>query len=235
MDKTIREKLLQTVEQNYRDIALHYNETRKKKLGPAWSALVRLAAAVPPGARVLDVGCGNGRLIEVFAGKKIDYLGLDLCAELIEKAREQKPGYRFAAGNVFELDKLAEKDFDHVFSVALIHHLPGIESRLAALAQMKSKLKKGGRLILSAWDLRARPRFRRLILKHNLKKLVGRNKMDFNDILFPWKNAAGEIVSERYYHAFSSRELGRMANQAGLEITELFCENYNYYLVAKKP
>ncbi|MEA3449730.1 MAG: class I SAM-dependent methyltransferase [Patescibacteria group bacterium] len=234
MNKQSEEKILNIVKKNYDDIAEQYNETRKKHLEPLWNHLVEYAKEAPKRAKILDIGCGNGRLIEAFNDMPIDYLGIDPCEELINKAKEQKYGFRFELGNILELDKFEETNFDYIFSTAVIHHLPGQALRIKALKQMKNKLNENGKIILTVWNLWSQKRFQRLLLKFNLKKLIFQNKMDFNDILFPWKNPQGKIVSERYYHAFTKKKLKKISQKADLKIEKLFKDKFNYYLVLTK-
>jgi SAM-dependent methyltransferase len=238
VNKKTEEKLLNIVRRNYEIIAPQYNETRKKHLEPLWSRLVEYANDAPVGAKVMDLGCGNGRLIEAFKGKKIEYLGIDPCEQLIELAREQKPGYDFRVGDMLALDKLETGKFDYIFSTAVIHHLPGQDLKLKALGQTKNKISDNGKIILTAWnmwsDVWQKKHFRQLIFKFWLLGLIGKNKMDFGDILVDWKNSKGEIVSKRYYHAFTMRELRRLAKKTDLKIEKLFKDRFNYYLVLRK-
>jgi len=115
MDKVTQQNLLALVRRNYEAIAVDFDNTRKKHL---WPELIKLAGLVKDGDKVLDVGCGNGQLIEAFKEKKIDYLGVDSSERLIAAAkRNQKLGIKnqeFLMGNILELDKISEKDFDYV-------------------------------------------------------------------------------------------------------------------------
>ncbi|TLS42723.1 class I SAM-dependent methyltransferase [Streptomyces montanus] len=45
------------------------------------------AAALAPSARVLDIGCGNGRVTRLAAGRAAYALGIDLSAPVLERAR----------------------------------------------------------------------------------------------------------------------------------------------------
>lgn len=231
MDKVTQQNLLALVKRNYKEIAADFDNTRKKHL---WPELIKLAGMVKAGDRVLDAGCGNGRLAGAFNEKKINYLGVDSSEKLIAAAWNNNNNFKFQVGNILELDKIAEKDFDYVFCIAVLHHLPGEDSRVKALKQMKDKLKPGGKIIITVWNLWHQPKFNKLIYKFALLKMLGKNKMDFGDILFDWKNNLGERVSQRYYHVFTARALKRMAEYADLRLEKLYKDKYNYYAILSK-
>src|SRR4029077_9761967 len=52
-------------------------------------ANMAVALALPPGARILDVGCGSGWLSEYFARLGYDATGIDISEELIAMARDR--------------------------------------------------------------------------------------------------------------------------------------------------
>ncbi|NCQ16120.1 class I SAM-dependent methyltransferase, partial [Candidatus Falkowbacteria bacterium] len=181
MDKQTQKNLLELVKRNYGEIAADFDLTRKKDL---WPELIKLSEMVKNGDRVLDVGCGNGRLIEAFGDKKISYLGVDNSEKLIKLATNQRLLRRSAPRNdkwvvadILELDKLPERDFDYVFCIAVLHHLPGKDLRLKALEQIKNKIKPGGKIILTVWNLWSQKKFRKLIIKYDWFKLIGKNQM----------------------------------------------------------
>lgn len=111
-----------------------------------------LVAQVPVGAaRVLDIGCGLGRLTAQLTAPGREVLGVDLSPEMIARARVAgagMPGLSFACGDAFEMDLTAGR-FDCVLSVAVLHHVDAE----AAIARMIQLLAPGGRLMLH--DLRA--------------------------------------------------------------------------------
>jgi len=226
MDRQTQKELLEIVRRNYEEIASDFNETRKKN---SWPILSELAEAVKDGERILDVGCGNGRLLAALAGKKISYTGLDQSEKLLAFARENYPQGKFEPGNLLELSQFKEINFDRVFCLAVLHHLPGSDLRLAALKQLKNKIKDDGRIIITVWNLWSQPKFRKLILRYGLLKMIKKNKMDFSDILF-----SGFSGSQRYYHAFTRHELKKIVYQAGLKPEKIHKDEYNYYLVLRK-
>jgi 2-polyprenyl-3-methyl-5-hydroxy-6-metoxy-1,4-benzoquinol methylase len=238
MNKKTEKELLGLVEKNYKQIAEHYNETRKRHLQPLWNKLVKYAENIKEGASILDVGCGNGRLIEAFENKKINYIGIDQNEKLIELAKKQKPGYKFAVGDLCKLGRIAEYDFDYLISIAVLHHLPGKRLRVEALKQCRNKINADGEIFITVWNMWSpkwqKKKFRQNIFKFFLLKLIGKNKMDFGDILIDWKNSEGQVISQRYYHAFTKRELKKLTRAADLKIKKIYKDKYNYYLVASK-
>ena len=219
---------------NYDEIADHYNETRKKHLLPLWNEIVKIAGEVKEGQRVLDIGCGNGRLLGAFEKKNIEYLGIDNNEKLLEHARNIYPSNKFEKGDILELGRVSELNFDYVFSVAVLHHVPGKRLQIDALKQLKNKINENGKIIITAWNLWDQKKFRKQVFKYTLLKLIKKNKMDLGDILFDWKNSQGQVVSQRYYHAFTRGGLKKIAKKAGLKIEKIFNDKFNYYLILKK-
>lgn len=239
MDKQTQKKLLKIVQENYNKIADHYCETRKKEI---WPELKKLALPAKDRNRVLDVGCGSGKLLDVFADKDIEYLGIDACPGLLKHAEARysgtgklnKENIGFKTGDILRLGEFKELDFDYVFCIAVLQHLPGRDLREQALRQLKNKVASQGRIIISAWNMWEQKKTRGLIWRYYALKLIGKNNMDFGDILFDWKSPQGQILSKRYYHAFTKRELKKLFFKAGLIIEKLYYDKYNYYAVLRK-
>ena len=100
-----------------------------------------LLAAVPPGGRVLDVGCGEGMLTRELAAKASHVVGLDIDPASVELARATT-----SAANIDYLcadlmrHPFAPEGFDAIVSVAALHHL-GTE---AGLERMRALVRPGG-------------------------------------------------------------------------------------------
>ncbi len=232
MNDLRKKELLDIVRINYEAIANDFDVTRKKVL---WPTLADLAAHVRDGDAVLDVGCGNGRLLQVFAGRNIRFVGTDLSANLIALAQKNSSEFskgidsEFLVSNILNLDKDVEGQFDWIFSHAVIHHLPGTDLQVKALKNMKSKLKPGGRIVFSVWRPWGSKKLVRELFRTIGHKLIGRHPYAWNDLVFVWKNNQ----SPRYYHFFTNWELRRLVRKAGLELIEMRVEKRNYYLVLK--
>lgn len=235
MNKNTQKELLNIVRRNYEEIAGEFSETRKRYL---WPALLEFSEEVKSGARVLDVGCGDGRLLRAFKYKDINYTGIDASEKLIAIAKNKfvGAGYKFLVGDILELSQFSEIGFDYVFCVAVLQHIPGRDLQIAALRQMKNKIGENGKIILTVWNLWSKKKYRKMILKFFLLKLIKKNhrlggtgNMDFGDILFDGFNQK----SQRYYHAFRMGELKKIIKKSGLKIEKIYKDKYNYYAVLK--
>jgi len=231
MDRQTEQNLLKIVKGNYQTVAEEFNITRKKEI---WPEIKELALGIKDQDKILDVGCGNGRLLEVLVDKNVQYLGLDQSPNLINLAQENYPKNDFRLGDLLDLGQIKEHNFDYVFCLAVFHHLPSDKLRIQALKQLKNKVSPQGQIIISVWNLWGHPNHRHLIWKFFLLKLLKKHKMKFGDVLFSWKNSQQQVVSQRYYHAFTALKLKKLAKLAGLQIMRLYHDKYNYWLVLKK-
>jgi SAM-dependent methyltransferase len=116
-----------------------------------------VAARAGPGARVLEVGCGPGRLaIRLAREHGLEVTGVDLDPGMIERARANAAASRdgggpepsFAVGDAASLP-FADRSFDLVVSTLSLHHWA---DPAAGLAEIGRVLRPGGRALV--WDLR---------------------------------------------------------------------------------
>ncbi len=210
MDKDYAEYLLDKTREDYNLIAEDFSRTRNR----IWEELRFLSKYTNNYERILDLGCGNGRLYELFREKTIDYYGIDNSKKLIEIAQKRYPQFKFQAADALNLPFPADF-FDKVFCVAVLHHIPSKEIRLKVLRDINRALKPNGLLILTVWNLGF---FRRLVilLKNIILKMFNRTKLDFGDALVPW----GKKL-KRYVHSFSKNELKKLMEEAGFKVKEI--------------
>lgn len=113
-----------------------------------------VAAAASDAARVLEIGCGPGRLSTRLARGGLTVTGLDLDPAMIRRARmnaERLPvGSRpsFLVGDVASL-AFPDAAFDLVVSTLSMHHWADPSAGLAEIGRV---LRAGGRALI--WDLR---------------------------------------------------------------------------------
>ncbi|MEK7607028.1 MAG: class I SAM-dependent methyltransferase [Patescibacteria group bacterium] len=226
----IAQRLLEEAEQQYDAIAEDFSATR----AGLWPELERLRELVPAGGSVLDVGCGNGRLYGLFAGTAVRYTGVDISSRMIgiAQTRWSDAGAKFVKASALNLP-FPDQSFNAVVLAAALHHVPGSTLREQALREAARVLLLGGILFVTVWNLFQR-RYLWYVLENNFLKLTGRNPLDWNDAQIPWKR--GVWVS-RYCHAFFPIELSRLAEKAGLTVTEISYSEKNrrnIILIARK-
>ncbi|HOX41928.1 MAG TPA: methyltransferase domain-containing protein, partial [bacterium] len=140
-------------------------------------------------------------------------IGVDSSAELIKHAQDRNPGVEFLT--IQEgIIPFPNNHFDIIFSLAVFHHIPGERMRLKMLSELKRVLKPGGKIIMTVWSLRHDKQIWQQLLRSKLRNM----KLDWGDLLVPFKDKGGNVVAERYIHAFSQKELGDLAAKSGFEI-----------------
>ena len=118
-------------------------------------ANLAVALALPPGARILDVGCGSGWLCEYFARFGYDVTGIDISPDLIEMARERLRNVPFGADHetgtayrflVHDIEAAAlDETFDAIICYDALHHF---EDEHAVLRHLFAMLDYGGQLFV---------------------------------------------------------------------------------------
>ncbi|MGP3984210.1 class I SAM-dependent methyltransferase [Streptomyces sp. KR80] len=120
---------------------------RADRTRAAWESLIRECLPDAP-VDVLDVGCGTGSLSLLLAEAGHRVTGVDLSAEMIEKARA-----KFAAADLESRflvgDASVPPTGDETFDVVLCRHLVWtLPDPVAALGEWVARLPPGGRLVL---------------------------------------------------------------------------------------
>jgi demethylmenaquinone methyltransferase/2-methoxy-6-polyprenyl-1,4-benzoquinol methylase/phosphoethanolamine N-methyltransferase len=118
----------------------------------AYRRLTIEAAAIAPGERVLDVGCGTGTLsllAKQAAGDSGSVVGIDGSPEMIavarEKAAKANAQVEFKVALIEQIP-FGDQEFDVVLSSFMLHHLPD-DVKLAGFAEIRRVLKPDGRLV----------------------------------------------------------------------------------------
>jgi SAM-dependent methyltransferase len=114
-----------------------------------------LLETVPRGAaRVLEVGCGAGRLARQIAARAQQVDAIDRDAAVIALARSTAPdNVKYVLGDVMDYP-LATESYDAVVSMAALHHLP----LRPALQRFAIALRPGGVLAAISHPRRELPR-----------------------------------------------------------------------------
>ncbi|MFD5447857.1 class I SAM-dependent methyltransferase [Streptomyces sp. NPDC127100] len=108
------------------------------------------ATLVPPGSRVLDAGCGTGRVLIQLAGLGYDGVGVDLDASMLAVARRNAPRLTWLQADLSDFDPATAgvtPGFDLVVAAGNVFPLlaPGTEA--AVVATLARALRAGGLLV----------------------------------------------------------------------------------------
>lgn len=119
-------------------------------------------ARIQPGEKVLDVGCGTGKMAIIArmrAPSTAEIYGMDASPEMIARAREHAANTNvhvdFQTGLV-EAIAFPDNSLDVVLSNFMVHHLPD-PLKIKAFAEIYRVLKPGGRLQVVEFEPPTKP------------------------------------------------------------------------------
>ena len=134
------------------------------------------------GGRVLEVGCGTGRVLIPTARAGIEIVGLDASAAMLGLCRQKlarepadvQSRVTLAEGDMRRFDFERESSPGANFALATIpfrpfQHLLTVEDQLACLASIHRHLAPGGRLVLDVFN----PSLPHLVDKQDVTDLLG--------------------------------------------------------------
>jgi len=185
-----------------------------------WPEVLSFATTLPVGARIVDVGCGNGRHARTLAAAGHSIVAVDFARNLLLIGRRGSRGriwgqhIGWVQGEATALP-LRDRSMDAALCVAVLHHLPSVDERVRALRELRRVLAPGGRVFMSAWAM-DQPRFRKAVdARRDLPPDVQ------GDVEVPWTMPDG-VVIPRYYHLFQEGELERLIIESGLHGERFF-------------
>jgi ubiquinone/menaquinone biosynthesis C-methylase UbiE len=173
--------------------------------------------------RLIDLGCGTGRLAVAFAQRGDDVLAVDLSEEMLrvtgEKAAAAGVGVRRLKANLVELDVLADGRFDYAACLfSTLGMVAGAAERRRVIGHAHRLLRPGGRFVLhvhnrwfNCWD----PQGRRWLVGDVLRSLTGSAAVGDRQQP-PHQGIAGLTL-----HLFTRREAVRLLREAGFRIVEV--------------
>jgi SAM-dependent methyltransferase len=187
----------------YSKIHSDFSRTRYKP----WPNVVNFINLFPEGSKMLEIGCGNGKNLQI---RPNDIKGVDIVSEFVEECKSDGLDVIQADATKLPFDN---NTFDATLSVAVLHHLSTIQRRLNAISEMLRVTKSGGKLLIEVWSIE------------------DNDKADGPDTMVPWKCRIDDITYKRYYHFFQHDEIYDIINSIeGVTIETIFWEKYNWVL-----
>ncbi len=236
----------------YARVADEFDATRDG----AWQGWYGIKTYIPltsgeshPFARVLDVGCGNGRF-GVFIAKEnpngyINYFGIDSSRELLTHAEKTLAviphpnfGYSLEKRDFIEQPLDEKHDFPYRFHLVVafgvLHHIPGTAQRMDFVRSLANLVLPDGHLVYTEWRFYEDQRFHKHLLPPPADLAPHLEKGDY---FLDW---GGDKTAMRYCHYVDDAEHKALIAATGLTLAQTYrADGYNrdtnMYVVLHKP
>ncbi|MEE2755228.1 MAG: class I SAM-dependent methyltransferase [Myxococcota bacterium] len=213
----------------YDRFADHFSKTRAHGW-TGWHAALDSLPERP--LRILDLGCGNGRLsafMETHWCKERQlgieqFDGLERCSSLLEVAQRRTLSFPTRWSEWSWSDVISEqieaplrvdRSYDWVVMFGVMHHIYGYQRRLRLLNWAAQHLRPGGLLCISLWDFGAHEKWQKKIIPWATQRHLTdaeTNSLEAGDYLLGW---AGTQDTPRYCHWVSREEEKRLLKDVG--------------------
>ncbi len=128
---------------------------RHRALLPVEAIVLERYRTACSGRRILDLGCGTGRLAAPLLDVTPHYHGVDLSPHMIDHCRKHLRAGRFFVGDMRALD-VRDRSVDVVFAIANLLDAVSHEDRLRVLAELHRVLAPSGLVVFSSHNRRWR-------------------------------------------------------------------------------
>lgn len=172
--------------------------------------------------RLVDLGCGTGRLLMPFARRGFQCVAVDLSLPMLvvvgEKAHRAGLAVDRVQANFVELDCLADNSVDYcIIMFSTLGMIRGAENRARVLAHARRIVRPGGMFVAhvhNRWFHLYDPQGRRWLLEGLLRRLRG-SALEPGDKVFEYRRIPNMLL-----HSFTRREFRQLLGRARFNIRE---------------
>ncbi len=168
-------------------------------------ALLKMMKALK-GKRVLDLGCGTGRIVPELLKTANEVVGLDTSKKMLEVAKKKFPNVEFVCGEAKALP-FEDESFDAVVATFLIVHIPNPE---ICFEEVYRVLKPGGVFLVTNINQRKAPKLelkerRKIVIKsfyhlpQHVRKALEKSffKIEKEDFVYEKEQWINQIILAR--------------------------------------
>jgi trans-aconitate 2-methyltransferase len=159
--------------------------------------------------KVLDIGCGSGRISALIAEKVPHVTGVDASESMIEFAQKEYSNVKFVVADAQNLH--LREEFDLITSFTALHWMP---DHKAVWNSIKRQLKKDGKTLIS---FNPRPRHEALV-----------KAIDLTSHKEPWKEFLKDYQEPEIVPMYTAEEYKKIITGEGLTIHR-FDELWDYF------
>jgi len=176
-----------------------------------------------PIGKIIDLGCGTGRLAITLAQHGYRPIAVDLSPQMLKVLRKKSAALGLdipcVCANLVELGMFADQSFDHAACLfSTLGLVVGAEARRRVVEHAFRLLRPGGVFVVhvhNRWFNFWTTHGRSLLLKEMLRSALGRGAT--GDYEMPPHQGVGRLTM----HLFTRREIVRLLRSAGFEIVEV--------------
>ena len=99
---------------------------------------------------LLELGCGEGRGVELLDPLATSYIGIDKIKDIIDRLEDKYPGYQFMSG-VFPPFPFEDNSFDSIVTFQVIEHVKDDEGFVREIHRV---LKPGGKALITTPNIK---------------------------------------------------------------------------------
>ncbi|CAF1078973.1 unnamed protein product [Rotaria sordida] len=224
----------------YNEIAHNFSNTRYKP----WPRVVDFLHSFSNGSLILDVGCGNGKYMNI--RNDIMMIGCDRSEGLLKICRDRY--FEVFLSDCMNIP-VPTNMFDGVICIAVLHHISTEARRLLALKEIVRILKPGGQALVTVWakeqeidnkkstyitkNAKTCPIHTKNETTNELIIHTPRTEFQQPDCLVPWAKPTEKVL--RYYHVFIKNELEHILNHISqVKIINSYNDDGNWCIIFMK-
>jgi tRNA (uracil-5-)-methyltransferase TRM9 len=220
----MRNEIIAKLTQLNRDFYTQFAQSFADSRASSEPGLMRIIKNIQLGNRVLDLGCGQGRLAGMLPEGTI-YTGMDFSLEMLVEAKKRAAAYNamstFVLGDLMDESLpvvITSTSYNWIFIRAVLHHIPSYAIRSQVVRKATSCLATDGVLILANWQFLNVKRLRKRLISWDQLNIESED-IEPGDYLLDWKRDGYGL---RYVHLIDEEETRKLAKDADLLIQDLF-------------
>lgn len=237
------EKMMKQNTETYNRIAQYFSQTRfyisDDIKNPLRYVLDQAFPREGITGRVLDLGCGSGRMWDFFKHYPVQYVGVDASAELIKSACShydiptdtmicEEGRVQFQVKTIEQLS-YPDNSFDLVTLIAVLNHIPHPRLQQDIINEAYRVLRPGGYIFLTNWNM-WRFDSKKTIWPFWQDRLnlddsswedtyyIPRAQLGTKDVITVWQSQ--EAKGPLFYYAYTLGQLKRQVKKAGFHVLE---------------
>lgn len=186
----------------------------------------KISKYLKPNSRVLEIGCGNGLILQKIIHLTGEYIGIENSQSAIESIKnssvwkKNKDKIKLYTLSAIDINELTHTNFDFIIINSVIQYFPNLEYFIDMLSQLESKLKESSYIYIG--DIRC---YEMSDLQYLEKSQYITNLNDRNKIICFFRQREREtLYSQEFFKSLSkifpwistsiiSKKLGKFENE----------------------